>query len=232
MHYIVDQGNTLTKVALFEGSKLLRSFQLTDHQLESFQPDDPCPCFFSSVRSDAESITSKWKIAEKFDREKHRLPFSLNYENASTLGTDRIADVTGARFLHPHTNLLVIDAGTCVTYNLLIADVFTGGAISPGMHMRMRAMHTFTGKLPLVEPVAKPELIAINTHQSLQSGAMHGLVSEIDGMIKKFCSHYGTLSVILTGGDMSFLAENLESPIFAIPFLTLIGLNEIYLLNR
>jgi type III pantothenate kinase len=116
---------------------------------------------------------------------------------------------------------------------LIVEKRFLGGAIAPGLRMRLRAMHEFTGKLPSIQKLhSNIELMGKTTSESLESGAYHGLTAEIDGMIEKYCSQFGVLDVIITGGDGGYLAAGLKNPIFAEPNLTLIGLNEIYLYNK
>jgi type III pantothenate kinase len=234
MHLIIDQGNTYTKVGIFNQHELLRAERFSDNELELFLTNEvdvrAIPCFFSSVRANPEQLLSFLPHAKRIQPEL-RMPFESNYATPHTIGTDRLADVAGGIFLYPNENLLVIDAGTCITYNVVLNRCFVGGAISPGLNMRLKAMHEFTGKLPLVTADQMPPVNAKSTEQSLLNGAMRGTLAEVEGMVDFFCSENGPLRVIVTGGDASFLANHLESPIFAVPFLTLIGLNEIFLFN-
>lgn len=157
------------------------------------------------------------------------LPLKNGYKSSATLGSDRMAASIGAFGLYPNKNVLVIDAGTCIKYNFTdAANTYHGGAISPGLPMRLKAMHSFTGRLPLIE--IDPDfnkLIGETTHESLLSGAINGCVFEIEGMIKAYQQLYSDLTILITGGDASFLANRLKNPIFAHPNLVLDGLNSV-----
>jgi type III pantothenate kinase len=132
-------------------------------------------------------------------------------------------------YIFPGKSKLVIDAGTCITYDLLTKkNEYLGGGISPGIRMRFRAMHTFTRKLPLVEPEDFDELIGRSTRESLLSGVYNGVVAEIREIIRLYGEKFDDLAVILTGGDHPFLYNKLKSNIFAVPELVLLGLNEIF----
>jgi len=145
------------------------------------------------------------------------------------LGKDRIAAVTGAWSMFPAKNILAIDAGTCITYDLITSNgEYLGGGISPGIRMRFQAMHTFTGKLPLVEPEDFDELIGRSTRESLLSGVYNGVMAEISELIRLYGKKFDDLTVILTGGDHVFLHNKLKISIFAVPELVLLGLNEIF----
>jgi type III pantothenate kinase len=122
----------------------------------------------------------------------------------------------------------VIGCGTCITFNFKDSrEEFQGGSIHPGLKMRLQAMHTFTGKLPLV-PLKKPEgWMAGSTENSLRVGAIYGAAREIDGMIAEYANNYEDLTVLLTGGDAEMLVSLLKNQIFALPDLTLVGLNKI-----
>jgi type III pantothenate kinase len=134
--------------------------------------------------------------------------------------------------LFPKANCLVVDAGTCITCEFIDSQgKYWGGAISPGLSMRFKAMNTFTARLPLVEPVDNPPLIGDSTVSSMQSGVIHGVVDELDGAIKRYSEKFDDLKVILTGGDCRFFENKLKASIFAVPELVLRGLNSILLYN-
>jgi type III pantothenate kinase len=160
-----------------------------------------------------------------------KLPIQNKYETPETLGSDRLAVVMGARHFHKEGPLLVINSGTCITYDLLTKDdEYLGGAISPGFDMRLKAMNHFTGKLPLVQIEADEEittLIGRNTRDAIISGAYYGMASEIDAMIDRFNEQYEGIKPVLTGGNWSLFAYNLKNRIFAHPNLVLFGLNAI-----
>jgi type III pantothenate kinase len=159
------------------------------------------------------------------------LPITIQYDTPHTLGVDRIAGACGAKQLFPDVHTLVIDAGTCVTYDFTDSQgIYYGGGISPGLRMRFEALHTFTAKLPLVEPGQAP-LIGTNTETSIQSGVVNGMLAEMDGIIRQYQEKYPLLQVILCGGDGSFFENRLKASIFASPDLVLIGLNSVLIHN-
>jgi type III pantothenate kinase len=160
-------------------------------------------------------------------------PFSNLYATPNTLGNDRIALVSAACKHYSGKNALVIDAGTCVTYDFKNEkDQFMGGAISPGLQMRFRAMHTFTEYLPLIEAEEEVRLIGNSTKNSLQSGAVIGLATEIQGIINEYKEQFKDLTVILTGGDAQFLCKRFKNSIFANSNFLLEGLNYILEFNK
>jgi type III pantothenate kinase len=157
------------------------------------------------------------------------VPFTNRYKSPVTLGKDRIAAVAGAVSQFPGRNVLVIDAGTCITYDFINdRGEYFGGAISPGIRMRFKAMNTFTGKLPLIEPEEFDGFIGTTTGESMQSGVYNGISAEINGFITQYMDNFDDLVVIITGGDHQFLHNKLKISIFAAPDLVLLGLNEIF----
>jgi type III pantothenate kinase len=158
-----------------------------------------------------------------------KIPLKNLYRSVSTLGSDRIAASVGAYFLQPDKNFLVIDAGTCIKYNFTNAqNEYLGGGISPGIQMRLISLHEHTSKLPLVKLTEDPiDLIGENTEQSILSGVVNGVISEIDGIIDGYQNRFPGILVLLTGGDSEFLAKRLKNSIFAHQNLVLKGLNDI-----
>ena len=145
-----------------------------------------------------------------------------------TLGKDRLAAVVGAFALYSGENTLVIDAGTCIKYDLItLKGVYSGGSISPGINMRFQGLHTFTAQLPLLEKKAVRNLIGSNTTTAIRTGVQLGAILEMEGFIKKYEDQFGRINVILTGGDANYFANNLKSKIFVNHQLVLIGLNKI-----
>lgn len=156
------------------------------------------------------------------------LPIKNNYRTPKTLGRDRLAAVTGAFALFPGQNSLVIDAGTCITYDLLTKEgIFAGGNISPGLKMRFQAMHSFTAKLPMVAKGTIRSIIGTSTKSALRVGAQWGAILEMQGFIDLFSDQFGSINVLLTGGDANFFAKKLKSQIFVNQNLVLTGLNKI-----
>lgn len=160
------------------------------------------------------------------------LPIINHYATPSSLGVDRLAAVCGAKSLFPKENCLVIDAGTCITYDFIDMNAnYLGGGISPGMAMRFQAMNTFTAKLPLVQPVSRPKLIGTTTESCMQSGVVNGVLGEMNEIIGQYQHEFGDLRVILCGGDAAFFENQMKRVIFAVPELVLNGLNSILIYN-
>lgn len=144
------------------------------------------------------------------------------------MGNDRIALAVAGSQLYPGRDVLIIGAGTCITYDFVSKNnEYFGGSISPGIHMRFKALNTFTDKLPLVQPENKPELIGNSTVGSITSGVMNGLYSEIDGIIDRYEKNFPEIQTILTGGDIIYFDKMLKNNIFANSNLVLKGLNMI-----
>jgi type III pantothenate kinase len=156
------------------------------------------------------------------------LPIRIGYETPATLGKDRIALAAGAAARFPGRNVLAIDAGTAITYDLVTADgEFPGGNISPGLSMRFEALHRQTWSLPKISPRNHPPLIGRNTEEAILSGVVNGLVYEIENSINSLKNKYNDLTVILTGGDAAYLSVHLKNPIFVDENLVLFGLYSI-----
>ncbi len=233
MNVVIDMGNSSAKIGCFTEDAVHGTYRRVtyDELLPIVKALQPRHVLFSSVVGD----TEMWKTAfEKLTDSvwmltpEVSLPFQNLYQTPQTLGTDRLASVAGAQVLYPGCTCLIIDAGTCIKYELLEKGMYyQGGSISPGVRMRFQAMHSFTERLPLVEPVAQTTLIGKNTHEAMQSGVMNGLLAEIEGIIYQYKKKYDPLNVILSGGDAHFFERRLKSPIFAVSELVLIGLNSI-----
>lgn len=155
------------------------------------------------------------------------LPFQSEYQPLNNLGLDRLAVLFAAYHKFPNENVLIVDAGTCITYDLLSAErMHKGGAISPGLNMRLKALNHFTGRLPLVSNNSTlPNLAGINTQEAILSGVKWGISKEIQGVIKEYEKNYPHLKVVLTGGDIIFFEIPLKSSIFALENFLAIGLN-------
>lgn len=235
----IDIGNSKTKFGLFKARKLVQ-FKVLDNQAISesnqlFNDFDPQRIVVSSVNQKAEvHLQLEDSPAEVLHlSHKTKLPFKLAYHTPETLGKDRIAAVAAAQAIYPNENVLTIDAGTCVTYDFL-DDVgsYYGGAISPGIQMRLKAMHHFTDQLPLLTWEGEPTaIIGESSISSMLSGAVNGLRLEVDGFIEEYQRKHKALKVLLTGGDAALFEKDLKNGIFADPNLVLKGLNEILLYN-
>ena len=234
MNLCIDIGNTRVKVATFEQEELCRlEFfpKLSSEILTSFFENNAITAAITaSVRKDNAEVTDYLKKQVHYVKLDHTTPLPITnaYSTPETLGRDRIAVSVIAHELFPDNPSLVIDAGTCITYDFTDADgIYHGGAIAPGMYMKFRAMHTFTAKLPLVQPEQEVPLTGDTTERSMQSGAIWGTVAEIDGIIDQYKTLYPDLKVFMTGGDARFFETKLKSKIFVRPNLVLEGLNKI-----
>lgn len=232
---MLDFGNTRIKAALFEGSTLKEQF-VFDAEEEFLEGLDPfgtkvTDCLIGSVTKDhlrASEVLSKRFRTQVFKADTP-IPLKNLYKSALTLGSDRIAASVGAWSLYPGRNVLTIDAGTCIKYNFVnAADEYIGGAISPGLPMRLKAMNHYTQALPLVDTDKNyNKLTGQSTAESLLSGALVGAACEADAMIDRYREQYGDLQVVVTGGDGDYLCGQLKNRFFASQNILLIGLNVI-----
>lgn len=207
--------------------------QLTVNHLKMLKEEHPRlnQAILSSVKPvDAELLHY---LSENFDffielDHQTELPIENLYETPETLGKDRLAAAVGANELFPNQNILVIDAGTAITYDLVSEkNQFVGGNISPGLQMRYKALNHFTGKLPLVSYSDEVQLIGKNTTDAIRAGVQNGIIYEIDRTIELFNTNYQNLQLVMTGGDSIFFDKKLNYSIFVHFNLTLIGLNRI-----
>lgn len=234
MQLIIDVGNTLTKFFLIENNVLKNEASIsTDflNQMKLFLGNiAPQNVFISSTGNIDEELNNFLKKNYRTIEFTHQtlLPINNHYRTPNTLGRDRLAAVVGALELYPNIASLVIDAGTCITYDAIDAGGnYYGGSISPGLMMRSKAMHHFTAKLPEVELVQIEENIGCDTSTSLLTGVILGASYEIEGFIRQYLLKYKTLNVILTGGNASFLEKYINYPIIVNQKITLWGLNKI-----
>ena len=236
MNLIVEQGNTNLKVAVFDGDQLVVSSSYKDNNdatwvNELFEQYHPEKCIVSSVADMDEMLISFLKDRTPFILwldENTSIPVSIEYKTKNTLGKDRIAAVTGAHYLKPGQNILVIDAGTAITYEVLeMTGVYKGGNISPGMTTRFRALNMLTKRLPLVEAGNDVPFIGTSTESAILAGVVNGIVYEMDGYIDALKIKYGDVFVFLTGGHSFYFERRLKNRIFADANLVLTGLNRI-----
>lgn len=238
MNLIIDIGNTRSKIGLFDGDQLQEKWvrkKLTIPALSRFcEKNNVQHVALSSTAEVPEEVEAYLKKTFKYLRLSHKTPLPIVnlYRTPKTLGRDRLAGVVGALQQFPGKNCLVVDAGTCITYDFLDADTnYHGGGISPGIAMRLKAMNAFTAKLPLVKQKKEPVLLGFSTHSSLQSGGQWGAVMEVEGFIRRYRADFGKINVVLTGGDADFFANHLKTKIFVNSNLVLCGLNKILTYN-
>ncbi|WP_207422001.1 type III pantothenate kinase [Desertivirga brevis] len=242
---VIDIGNSFAKLALFYGSSIVKTYsfrELGPQQIEEFLEGEKIShSILSTVRSEVEAIEAYLSYISTYLRFSInlKLPVKVHYKTPSTLGLDRLAAVIGASCVFKNTNCLVIDSGTCITYDFVDKDRnYYGGSISPGINMRYRAMHSFTGKLPLVEfKPAFNEKNGFDTQSSMMSGVQNGVIYEAIGFIEAISREYTDLTIALCGGDFNFFDTQLKNSIFAqnirtVPDLVLIGLNEVIKLRN
>ncbi|MDR0748244.1 MAG: type III pantothenate kinase [Tannerellaceae bacterium] len=235
MNLIIEQGNTATKVAIFENGYVKTSFIYDDFKASDiaflFQQYNPACGIMSTVTgTDRETVSFLESRLNRFILldEKVPLPIKVQYQTPETLGKDRLAAAVGAHYLEPGKDILVIDAGTAITYELIeAAGVYLGGNISPGMTTRFKALNDYTKKLPLVREAEQIPFIGNRTETAIQAGVVNGICYEMDGYINDLRLKYPGLLVFLTGGHTNYFARRLKNIIFASINLVLIGLNRI-----
>lgn len=241
MNLVIDAGNTLIKTAVFMGNEILseskfnHEFFLREVEKIFNSYPDIDSSIISSVsclsRKDIKALSIFCKVHELSSESK--IPFINLYETPKTLGVDRIALITAAYYECKNKNVLIIDSGSCITYDFLSEDAkYYGGAISPGIYMRFRALNTFTANLPLIETTELTDFIGNSTQNSIVSGIINGIIHEIEGTIRQYSERFTDLTIILTGGDSDFLSKRLKSIIFVNSNFLFKGLNHILELNK
>lgn len=233
---VLDIGNSSTKAALFHGHGM-RWVERVPHGVPEGLPHlaarvAPARITIGSVASEGLCDMDALRAIAPVHviTPEGGMPIPSNYATPASLGVDRMANAVAASLSFPGRAVLAIDAGSCITYDLVDASgTYLGGAISPGMAMRARAMHAFSARLPLVQVPAAPALLGCTTDECLASGIHHGMVAEVRGFMAAFREYHPGLAVILTGGDAPRFAAALKFGIFADPSLTLRGLYAILL---
>jgi len=237
---IIDIGNTRVKLAWFDGEQLIRSCHLpsgdSDSIVEAASDSVVEAIGIGSVAMDAEPLVQRLSHIAPTLLISGRTPAPVRneYITQATLGADRWANAVAAASFFPGRAVLAIDAGTCITYDAVRPDgAYAGGAISPGLALRARAMHDYSSRLPLVDSNEPPNgPLAASTHDSLVSGVWHGTLHECRGFIADFRAAFPEAALVLTGGDGLRLSRGIKSGIFAHPFLTLEGYRIILLHHR
>jgi type III pantothenate kinase len=235
MNLIADIGNTSTKLAVISGNKIVDRERIaatdpvaTSKTLVSYRFKR---AIISAVRELPEGLEALVRSNSEYTHilsSRSAFPFKIEYDTPDTLGMDRVAAVAGAYNKYGESNVLVIDAGTAITYDLLVNQTYIGGSISPGIKMRFRALNKFTGKLPLVEHDDNEIIFpSRNTVDGIKAGVVNGIVFEINEYIRKFEKQYSNLLTVITGGDSEFLTRNIEPGHHTEPDLVIFGLNNI-----
>ena len=235
MNLVIDIGNSRCKVAIFYRGELVYNEVITRFNftkkiinlIDEFSCDS---AIISSVgiikNSEIEELDARINLIQL--NSSTNVPFLNKYLTPKTLGVDRIALVSSAVSKFPGKDVLIIDAGTCITFDFVNKETYyLGGAISPGIKMRYKALNEFTQNLPYLEPENINILIGNSTEKCIHSGVINGVINEIDGVINRYREKNQDLTVVLTGGDVNFLSNKLKNGIFANPNFLLEGLNTI-----
>ena len=238
---IVDIGNSSAKIALFDGDTLIEQLCVSHEALpETLRRKATDTTIRAAIISsvipfspEVEDAISTLPFPCLRMSAQLKMPFHIAYKTPETLGPDRLAAVAEAYAQQPERDLLVIDAGTAITYDVLTADgTYHGGQISPGITMRFKALHHFTGKLPLVDREGERTPIGNTTETAIREGVLQGVNKEIEGYIHEYTTKYPRLFVFLTGGDAFLLDNSVKSRTFADNLLVTKGLNRILALNN
>lgn len=240
MNLVIDIGNTKVKAAVFESDTIkvayvfdeVNFFEELEYILEKHKITQ---CILSSVKETREDYIQKLEKISFFIvlDSSIKVPFKNLYSTPTTLGIDRIALAAAAVSLYPQKNTLIIDAGTCITYDFVnLKSEYLGGAISPGIDIRYQSLHHYTSKLPKLIKSEVHNLIGTSTSEAIHSGVINGVIHEINGIIRQYELDYHDLTVVLTGGDTKFLFKQLKNSIFANQNFLLHGLNKILTFNN
>ncbi len=236
MNLVIDIGNSRTKFSVFNRGEVLITVPVDEFKPEHiFVLKDEHPELNKVILSATKNYSEELKKALQQNFEKFieldantPLPIQNCYETKDTLGKDRIAAVVGAYDLYPKNNLLIIDAGTAITYDILNdKKQYLGGNISPGIDMRFKALNQFTGKLPLVKQQKYDKLFGTSTENAIRAGVQNGVIFEVDKAIDTFKEFYNNLKVIITGGNAEFFEKKLKNSFFVHFNLIAMGLNRI-----
>jgi len=234
-----DFGNTRLKVAVFKDEHLEDIIVLEDNSdaamvdlINKYQPQNS---ILSSVVNHNHTIEAILSARTKFHllNSQTKLPFTTPVGKPETIGADRLALSAAAVHIFPKAHNLVIGMGSCITYNFVNKDSeFLGGGISPGLEMRLKSLHNYTAKLPLVSANSNVPLVGYDTVTNILSGVILGIVYELDGFIDEYRRKFDNFNVLLTGGDMVYLASHLKNKIFADSELIFKGLYALSQVNN
>lgn len=238
MNLIIDVGNSYTKVALIEGDCIILSHRyelLGEDEIRRLIRDHAPTRAIASIvgKANGEAIRLVKDSMPTIELLSNTpIPIVNLYETPETLGYDRLAAVIGANYLHPGRNLLVIDSGTAITFDFIDSHGrYIGGAISPGIGLRFKALNSYTSKLPLLQIPQEYKLIGTNTRECIEAGVINGVLAEVDGYIDRVKREHPGVLTLLTGGDANFFVNKLKNSIFVNPNLVITGLNRILEFN-
>lgn len=248
MNLCIDQGNSRTKVALVEEGRIThhfiyRSFSSADvEKLFALYPISDS-IISSVINIEPAIVNTLHRLSRRFILFDHQTPVPITncYDTPETLGQDRLAAAVGAKALCPNENLLIIDAGSAVTYDFVSeAGEYKGGNIAPGLKMRFTMLQRMTKKLPMVE-VDENELLPLfgtNTRDAIAAGVIRGVAYEVKGYMRTLSIRVPHFETYLTGGHADYILRNVRDSkrekrtIHYEKYLVLIGLNEILEYNK
>jgi type III pantothenate kinase len=235
----LDFGNTRKKAAVFQGAEMKEAFVLKDDSGETLRmmvrKFQPAKSVLSSVIDHNPEVEEILQSVSAFHRLNHqtKISFTTPVNKPETIGADRLALSAAAVHLYPGQHNLVIGLGTCITYNFINKyHEFLGGAISPGLEMRLKSLNDYTARLPLEKADSNVPLIGYDTTTNITSGVVLGIAKELDGFIDEYRERFRNFNVLLTGGDIVYLASHLKNKIFADPDLIFKGLYAISEVNN
>ena len=239
MNLVLDIGNSLIKAGIFKNNALIESFTINNKSIKNLKQILETKNIQYSIASNVSknnldlinlltNNTSFFKFNDNLE-----LPFKNTYKSKKTLGEDRIGLISNAAISFPNENVLVIDLGTCITYDFLDKkNKYLGGNISPGLDMRYRSLNNQTSNLPLLKYSKTDSLIGDNTKNSIHTGVFNGILGEINSFISMYEESFGKIRIILTGGNSKLLLNKIKNPIFADSNFLLSGLNYLIELNK
>lgn len=236
MNLVFDIGNSSTKMALFNGEEIVLSLRTKDVSYKKLQE-----LIIKYRREIKRAIISSTKPIPEFVPDllslnfpelvvlsaDTKLPFAIDYTTPETLGTDRIAAVAGVFHRFNGGDTLIIDAGSAITFDYLCDRRFVGGNISPGINIRLKSLHRYTSKLPLVFFSGNANTPGRNTDEAIEAGVIFGIVYEINEYIRTFLVEHPGANIVLTGGDAVYLKDKLSFPVVFMPDVVITGLNYI-----
>jgi len=231
--FVVDGGNTHIKLGVFSQGELASVHRCSSmHEMGALLSPE-CTVVMANVGSPEIYSECQGLGCEIYSLNPlGKLPFANRYLTPESLGIDRLCNVAAAHALHPEQNVLVVDAGTCIKFDLINAKgAYCGGSISPGIALRYRSLHDYTANLPLLSPAAW-ELLGGSTEKSLHSGVMGSVIAEITWRMYEYRRLYESLTVYLTGGDAHYFDMGQKNSIFVDENLTLKGIYALYLFQN
>jgi len=234
MNLIIDIGNTLTKIAITESNNIVFSnrYEVLSKEilLDILAKYSPAKAIVAAVGKEdiglVDLLSSQIPTIDLSHNSK--LPITILYKTPQTLGLDRVAAAVGVSYLYPQSDLLVIDCGTAITYDVInLKGEYIGGAISPGITLRYKSLNQHTANLPLISSIEDAPIVGTSTSECIESGVLNGVIGELDYFIGSIKEKYPNLKVVITGGDSNFFVSKLKNSIFVVQNLVIIGLNRI-----